>query len=161
MTNHDRPNLVYKILTASQWSSWLTEQPTSLPNSPETTAKIFKGAGIDLRDGYIHLSSSTQSAQTYAKYFAPKIVEQAEGCGDGQSLDRHGEDLVVVEVDLRSVVGRVQWDEVKGRGEAFAHIYEGGIPLIEGDEKLSAVKRIWKGKEVGSQLFERLEAEST
>ena len=161
MANNDRPNLVYKILTASQWASWLSEQPAALPNTSNTPAKLFKGAGIDLRDGYIHLSTSAQSGETYEKYYAPKIPDQEEGCGDRQSLDRNGEELVVVEVVLNLVVGRVQWDEVKGRGgEAFAHIYEGGIPLVEGNEQISAVKRIWKGKDVGKELFEKIQKES-
>lgn len=49
--------LIYKILTADQWSE--------LDAQGET-----QGAPIDVADGYIHFSTAPQSAETAAKYFA-------------------------------------------------------------------------------------------
>ena len=49
--------LIYKILTADQWSD--------LQANGET-----QGAPIDVADGYIHFSTADQAAETAAKYFA-------------------------------------------------------------------------------------------
>lgn len=48
---------IYKILTADQWQAF-------------NDAGSFKGAPIDLADGYIHFSTSGQTAETAAKHFA-------------------------------------------------------------------------------------------
>lgn len=49
--------LIYKILTADQW--------TDLNQNGDTA-----GAPIDLSDGYIHFSTAAQAAETAAKHFA-------------------------------------------------------------------------------------------
>ena len=49
--------LIYKILTADQW--------TALDDAGETA-----GAPVDLADGYIHFSTAEQAAETAAKHFA-------------------------------------------------------------------------------------------
>lgn len=48
--------LIYKILTAGQWSD--------LQRDGETT-----GAPVDVADGFVHFSSGAQVAETAAKHF--------------------------------------------------------------------------------------------
>lgn len=40
-------NKVYKILTPDEWDDWASND-------------VFEGAGIDIKDGYIHLSTDRQ-----------------------------------------------------------------------------------------------------
>ncbi|KAK7547715.1 hypothetical protein IWX49DRAFT_509311 [Phyllosticta citricarpa] len=108
----------FKILTAPQWADW--QQSTS-----------FNGASIDLTDGYIHLSTSAQAGETYAKFFA------------GQS------DLVVAEVDLEKLGDTVKWEPSRN-AELFPHVY-GSIPL-------TAVLRHWE--KVDGALFQELWAQA-
>ena len=54
---HDAIMLIYKILTAAQW--------TELQDKVATT-----GAPIDVADGYVHFSTAEQCPETVAKYFA-------------------------------------------------------------------------------------------
>jgi beta-hydroxylase len=86
----------YKILTAGQWASWQDKGE-------------FSGAPIDIDDGYIHLSTAEQVAETAAKHFA------------GLS------NLVLAEVDLDQLGDIVHWEPSRG-GQLFPHIY-GTIPL--------------------------------
>ncbi|OJD36878.1 dihydroorotate dehydrogenase [Diplodia corticola] len=130
--HQDHPPTAFKILTAAQWAAW-------------QRAGAFSGAGIDLADGYIHLSTAATAGETYARYFA----------------DQHDPDsLVVVEVDLRRLGqqgtgagtgAEVKWEVSRG-GALFPHVY-GEIPV-------GAVGRRWEGGEVGRGLFEGLEAEA-
>ncbi|KKY15211.1 hypothetical protein UCDDS831_g07752 [Diplodia seriata] len=112
MANHNHPTTAYKILTAPQWAGW-QQHPRGL----------FAGAGIDLADGYIHLSTASTAGETFDRYFADLS------------------DLVVVEVDLTQLGDAVvKWEESRG-GALFPHVYgKGGIPL-------GAVKRRWEGGE--------------
>ncbi len=49
--------MIYKIFRADEW--------TAFEAAGETL-----GAPIDLTDGYVHISTGTQVAETVAKYFA-------------------------------------------------------------------------------------------
>jgi beta-hydroxylase len=86
----------YKILTAGQWAGWQDRGE-------------FAGAPIDIDDGYIHLSTAEQVAETHAKHF--------EGLHD----------LVLAEVDLDQLGDAVVWEPSRG-GQLFPHVY-GIIPL--------------------------------
>ncbi|PNS18079.1 hypothetical protein CAC42_4038 [Sphaceloma murrayae] len=108
---------VFKILPASDFNTW-------------KSSGTFSGAGIDIGDGFIHLSTASQSGETYKKWFS------------GQS------GLVVAEVDLEKVEDTVKWEPSRG-GDLFAHVY-GKIPY-------SAVTRSFE--DVNVKLFEQLEAE--
>ena len=85
----------YKVLTADQLA--VLEHAGS-----------FAGAPVDLADGYIHLSTAEQLADTLDKHFA------------GQR------DLQIVAVDLEALGEAVKWEESRG-GALFPHIY--GVPL--------------------------------
>lgn len=94
---------IYKLLRADEWASF-----------QERT--LFSGAPVDLKDGYIHLSTSAQVRETAAKHFAG-----VEG-------------LVLVEVDPRKVGGALKWEPSRG-GQLFPHLYS---PMT-----LKAVVKTW------------------
>ena len=81
----------YKILTAEQMHVLETDG-------------VFKGAPIDLTDGYIHLSTAAQAQETLDKHFA------------GQT------GLWLAAVDLAAMGDAVQWEPSRG-GQLFPHLY--------------------------------------
>jgi|SRR5579862_6585647 len=87
--------LIYKILSAAEWQAAERDG-------------IFRGAGIDLSDGYIHFSTAEQAAETAAKHFAGKS------------------DLVLVAVDAEKLGGALKWEVSRG-GALFPHLY-GALP---------------------------------
>ncbi len=87
---------IYKIIDADVWAE------------AESTGE-FCGVGIDLADGFIHLSSAGQVTETLAKYFA------------GQT------NLIVVSVDTEKLGDRLRWEASRG-GDLFPHVY-GSIPM--------------------------------
>jgi uncharacterized protein (DUF952 family) len=85
----------YKILTKEQFASLKADG-------------AFAGAPVDLQDGYIHMSTRAQAAETAAKHFA------------GQ------DELVLAMVDLAALPSPVKWEESRG-GQLFPHLY-GPLP---------------------------------
>lgn len=85
------PTVAYKVLTGPQMMQFESDG-------------IFKGAPVDLVDGYIHLSTAAQLTETVDKHFA------------GQS------DLHVVAIDLDALGDAVKWEPSRG-GQLFPHIY--------------------------------------
>ena len=83
--------LVYKIVATPEW------------RAAETTG-VFKGAAIDIVDGYIHFSSAAQVEETAAKHFA------------GQS------DLLLVAIDADRLGDALKWEVSRG-GDLFPHLY--------------------------------------
>lgn len=65
---------------------------------------LFAGAPVDLADGYIHMSTADQLAETIAKHFAGK------------------RDLQIVAVDLDALEDAVKWEPSRG-GALFPHLY--------------------------------------
>lgn len=86
----------FKILTRDQWQEFRAQGS-------------FAGAPVDLADGYIHLSTRAQAAETAAKHFA------------GQ------DDLILAMVDLAALGHSVKWEESRG-GQLFPHHY-GTLPM--------------------------------
>ena len=105
----------YKILTKDQYDQLNTDG-------------VFKGAPVDLADGYIHMSTRQQAAETAAKHFA------------GQ------DNLVMLMVDLATFGETLKWEESRG-GALFPHLYA--------DLPMSAVagKVILRLDEQGKHLF--------
>ena len=97
--------LIYKIVHRDRWSSAEKD-------------RVFKGAEIDLQDGFIHFSAAGQVAETLNKHFA------------GQS------DLLLVAVDPAALGDSLKWEPSRG-GEKFPHLY-GPLAL----EKVSFVEEI-------------------
>ncbi|MFC6447788.1 DUF952 domain-containing protein [Shinella zoogloeoides] len=87
---------IYKIVPASLWQN-------------AKDAGIFKGAAIDLADGYIHFSTAAQAKETAARHFA------------GQS------DLLLVAVDGDALGEKLLFEPSRG-GDLFPHLYA-DLPL--------------------------------
>jgi len=72
-------------------------------------AGTFRGAPVDLADGFIHLSTARQLADTATKHFG------------GQH------DLVLVAVDVGALGDALRWEPSRG-GDLFPHLYR-DLPL--------------------------------
>ena len=94
---------VYKILGESEWRQ-------------AKTAGAFAGSALDLRDGFIHLSTAAQVRETAARHFASQ------------------RDLLLLTVDVDLCPqGALRWEPSRG-GALFPHLY--------GELALSAVVRV-------------------
>ncbi len=82
---------VYKICS---WDAW----------SEAVEAGAFTGSPVDVEDGYIHLSSGAQVAETAEKHFK------------GQ------DNLVIVAVDAGRLGADLKWEPSRG-GDLFPHLY--------------------------------------
>jgi uncharacterized protein (DUF952 family) len=89
---------VYKILKRAEWE-------------PARRAGRFEGAAIDLRDGYIHLSTATQATETARLYFA------------GQA------DLILLQIDGERLGAALKWEPSRG-GQLFPHLYGALDPAL-------------------------------
>lgn len=102
--------LIYKIFRAPEWAE-LQAKGTTL------------GAPIDLADGYVHISTAEQVAETAAKHFAG-----AEG-------------LVILALDADALGADLRWEVSRG-GALFPHLYRAlslgdvvwhaPLPLVDG-----------------------------
>jgi len=90
------PTTVYKICESALWRE-------------AERAGLFHGAGIDVRDGFIHFSTAGQVRETAAKHFAG------------------AEDLMLVAVDADALDGALKWEASRG-GDLFPHLY-GALPF--------------------------------
>ena len=82
---------IYKICPAALWRE-------------AKRAGVFRGAPVDLSDGFIHFSTAAQAAETAAKHFA----------GQG--------DLLLLHVDGGKLGDRLKWEPSRG-GALFPHLY--------------------------------------
>ena len=99
--NDELNRLVYKICTQDAWVAAVSEG-------------AFTGSAVDLQDGFIHLSTGEQLAETARRHFS------------GQS------DLVLVAFDAATLGGTLRWEPSRG-GALFPHVY--GV--------LPAAKAVW------------------
>lgn len=65
---------------------------------------VFKGASIDLTDGYIHFSTAEQARETAARHFA------------GQ------DDLLLIAIDVSRLGDALKYEPSRG-GALFPHLY--------------------------------------
>lgn len=93
---------IYKIVPKDTWA-------------PAKAAGVFKGAAIDLADGYIHFSTADQARETAALHF------------NGQH------DLLLVAVSTAALGEALKWEPSRG-GDLFPHLY--------GDLSIDAVIRV-------------------
>ena len=87
---------IYKICSAQLWRE-------------AQRAGRFRGAPLDLRDGFIHFSSAAQVAETAARHFSGAA------------------DQVLVAVDGASLGEALKWEPSRD-GELFPHLYA-ALPL--------------------------------
>ncbi|WP_045387429.1 DUF952 domain-containing protein [Falsirhodobacter sp. alg1] len=83
--------LIYKIFRRAEWDALCVARQTN-------------GAPIDIADGYIHMSTAQQVAETAAKHFS------------GQS------DLVLVALNDQALGEDLRWEPSRG-GALFPHLY--------------------------------------
>jgi uncharacterized protein (DUF952 family) len=83
--------LIYKIFRRPEWDAFCAEGRTL-------------GAPVDLQDGYIHMSTSDQVAETAAKHF----VDES--------------DLVLVALEADALGPALKWEPSRG-GALFPHLY--------------------------------------
>ena len=88
--------LIYKICDSTVWSA-------------AEAAGFFKGAEVDLSDGYIHFSTAIQVAETAARHFSGK---------DG---------LILAAIDPRRLGDALKYEPSRG-GALFPHLY-GDLPM--------------------------------
>ncbi|MBJ7485178.1 DUF952 domain-containing protein [Brevundimonas sp.] len=86
----------YKIIGADEWSGIVA-------------AGAYAGSEVDHADGYIHLSTEDQFAETAGKHYAGRA------------------DLLCLSVDLTTLGETVVWEPSRG-GQLFPHIY-GPLPI--------------------------------
>ncbi len=89
-------DVVYKIVTRAAWRT-------------AERAGAFRGAGVDLVDGYIHFSTADQAAETAARHFA------------GQ------DDLLLVAVSAEALGPALRYEPARN-GALFPHLH-GELPL--------------------------------
>ena len=82
---------VYKIVPRAEWIA-------------AQDAKAFAGSAVDLRDGYIHLSTAEQARETAGLHFT------------GQ------EGLVLLKLPVAPLGERLKWEPSRG-GRLFPHLY--------------------------------------
>ena len=82
---------IYKICSAQLWRD-------------AQRAGLFRGAPLDLRDGFIHFSSAAQVAETAARHFSGAT------------------DQLLVAVDGASLGEALTWEPSRG-GDLFPHLY--------------------------------------
>jgi len=70
-------------------------------------AGVFRGAEIDLHDGYIHFSTASQLGETLARHFKGR------------------RDLVLLKIDISQL--SITWEAARG-GDLFPHLYD-DLPL--------------------------------
>ncbi len=83
--------LIYKIFRRPEWDAFRAAGETL-------------GAPIDLADGYIHISTAAQVAETASKYFTAES------------------DLVLVALNADTLGPALKWEPSRG-GALFPHLY--------------------------------------
>lgn len=81
----------YKILGRDEWER-------------ARAAGVFHGSAVDLRDGYIHLSTAGQAAETARLHFAGRA------------------DLVLLELNVEALGPALKWEPSRG-GSVFPHLF--------------------------------------
>lgn len=92
----ETPTVIYKIVPDALWQE-------------AKQAGVFKGAAIDLQDGYIHFSTAQQVEETALRHFT------------GQ------DDLLLIAVDGGALGDRLVFEPSRG-GDLFPHLYA-DLPL--------------------------------
>lgn len=102
MTETPSPRFIYKICPESLWRAALS-------------AGVFRGAPVDVQDGFIHFSTAVQAVETAAKHFAAQ------------------DNLLLLHVDTARLGTPLKWEVSRG-GALFPHLY--------GDLALAAVTKV-------------------
>jgi uncharacterized protein (DUF952 family) len=106
------PGLVYKALPEEAWRA-------------ACAAGAYHGVGIDVRDGYVHLSTGMQAPQTLALHFADQAM------------------ILLIEFDPADLGADLRYEPSRG-GDLFPHLY-GPLPT-------GLARRIWRVGDAGTAL---------
>ena len=82
---------IYKLIGREAWQA-------------AVAAGRFDGAAVDLADGFIHVSTAAQAAETGRRYF------------------RGQKDLLVVGFEAETLGAALRWEPSRG-GDLFPHLY--------------------------------------
>ena len=113
------PKPIYKVVDRELWQQ-------------AATSGKFRGAAIDLQDGYIHFSAADQLVATVQKHFAGR------------------DNLVVAEIDSELLGDSLRWEVSRG-GELFPHLYDSlntalaeihELPLKDGQHDFSGIEGV-------------------
>lgn len=83
--------VAYKLVDRAEWTAALL-------------SGAYAGSAVDLADGYIHMSTAAQLAETARRHFAGKS------------------DLMLVEVELAPLGAALKWEASRG-GDLFPHLF--------------------------------------
>ena len=83
--------VAYKLVDRAEWTTALA-------------AGAYAGSAVDLADGYIHMSTAAQLAETARRHYAGRT------------------DLVLVEVVLKPLGEALKWEASRG-GDLFPHLF--------------------------------------
>ncbi len=83
--------VAYKLVDRAEWTAALA-------------VGTYAGSAVDLADGYIHMSTAAQLAETARRHYAGK------------------RDLVLVEVALAPLGEALKWEASRG-GDLFPHLF--------------------------------------
>ena len=89
-------DVAYKIVATEEWRAALAEG-------------VYAGSAADLADGYIHMSTEAQLAETARRHYAGR------------------DDLMLLTVDLTALGDDLVWEPSRG-GQLFPHLY-GALPV--------------------------------
>lgn len=83
--------VAYKLVDRAEWDA-------------ARAAGAYAGSAVDLTDGYIHMSSAAQLAETARRHYAGR------------------RDLLLVAVDLTALGKALKWEASRG-GDLFPHLF--------------------------------------
>ena len=83
--------VAYKLVDRAEWTAALA-------------AGAYEGSAVDLADGYVHMSTAAQLAETARRHYAGRT------------------DLVLVQVALAPLGEALKWEPSRG-GDLFPHLY--------------------------------------
>ena len=101
-------HFLYKIVTQADWST--TQKTGLIPLS-----------SVDVRDGFIHLSTATQFIATANLYF------------------RDTDQPLVIEFDSAQLKGEIRWEWSDQRQSEFPHLYATSLPLNAANAVLNLI----------------------
>ena len=87
-----QPEFVYRLASAAEWRE-------------AQIAGVAPKRAIDVKDGYVHLSTRAQALETARLHFAG------------------ADDLLALEIPLAPIADEVKFELAPKRGEAFPHLY--------------------------------------
>jgi uncharacterized protein (DUF952 family) len=120
MSGSHHPSTCYRLMSASELETF-------------KSSGLFTGSPLDVKDGFIHMSTSVAVRDTANIYF--------KGC----------DDTMLVKVDLTKLPADadLRWDWVEKRRVHFPHLYGKPLPY-------TAVSQVWGplAKKEGSGAFE-------